>query len=122
MTKYGAAATSFPKCHYFDQMKFLAEETPIRPTVTNLPAQVCPVNEDLLSDDSSIRKRKSDVLSVPSSSGHGYQTCQDYFDNAILKRLENRNDLIVKSMEKIVKRMKSHIFVRAWDCLLHHYR
>ena len=36
MTRSGAAASSLPKCKYFEQMRFLHENTANRPTESNM--------------------------------------------------------------------------------------
>lgn len=105
MTRSGAAASSLPKCKYFEQMRFLHEKTANRPTESNIiQAETALQSEDVLdgplAPQISVRpvvlngtKRKAS--DTPSSCGsQGYKNRQERFDNAILKELESTNNAI----------------------------
>ena len=105
MTRSGAAASSLPKCKYFEQMRFLQEKTANRPTESSIiQAETALQSEDVfdgpLARQISVRpvvlnSTKRKASDTPSScSSQGYKNCQERFDNAILKELESKNNAI----------------------------
>ena len=107
MTKSGAAASSLPKCKYFDQMQFLHEKTANQPTISNVTYQVQqaippPVADTCLPTNptSAATKRKASDTFPPSSSRHGFKARQDAIDMAILKQLESTDKTLSNSIEK----------------------
>ena len=107
MTRSGAAASSLPRCKYFEQMKFLFEKTANKPTESNLPITaeqvVTSVDEPSTCNKSvsNATKRKSDeMLFPPSGSRHGFKIRQDAIDTAILKQLERSDRQINETLAK----------------------
>ena len=109
MTRSGAAASSLPKCKYFEQMKFLYEKTANKPTDSNLAPisaeQVTTCVDDIpstpIQSTGNATQRKGDeMLLPPSSSRHGFKTRQDVIDTAILKQLEMTDKQINESFSK----------------------
>lgn len=115
MTKSGAAASSLPRCKYFEQMKFLHEKTSNQATESNLTysqnsvQQVTPSPSATISipnpshstcSSTTTTKRKASEMSIPpTSSRHGFQKSrQDAIDMAILKQLETTDKTINKSL------------------------
>jgi hypothetical protein len=111
MTKSGAAASSLPRCKYFEQMKFLHEKTSNQATESNLTysqnsvQQVTPSPSATISipnpshstcSSTTTTKRKASEMSIPpTSSRHGFQKSrQDAIDMAILKQLETTDKFI----------------------------
>ena len=105
LTRSGAAASSLPKCKFFDQMQFLHERTANKLTKSNIIQEV-PMEEIVISETpqlldvsngSTVKRKAADMQVPPAKSRNGFKSRQDAFDKAILKELESTNDAI-KSM------------------------
>jgi len=86
MSKSGAAASSLPKCKFFDQMKFLLEKSSNIPTISNIssPDNATPSSEETPKRPplKKIRQHENNTL-----------------DSAIMQHIETTNNVIAQSQK-----------------------
>lgn len=122
MTRSGAAASSLPKCRYFDQMTFLHGKTANKPKESNVqllrqqrtpttttPIQSPPTTEipspptastetnTIQADSCSVKRKLKEQLFTPSR--HGGKILQDAADILLIKQLGEFDDTLQKAMK-----------------------
>ena len=104
MTRSGAAASSLPKCKYYEQMEFLHEKTANMVTESNIIlVEGDPIEEGIFDGPSTSQKlaksiantcNKRKASEIAASGKQKRKDHQERYDSAILKELEATNTAI----------------------------